>query len=184
MACLQTINDSTFSQFFSSSGFFLVHFFHRPGNNCLFFQSDFFSARLGIALEVGRQKKKLIQCREAFLLLYTKKCAVSEPQKEYLIKKNSQKPKPIKYRRKKRKTFTLFENYTKCRIWILACSTNICSFNNNLSGNTAWPKASGFGNYPMSHLNFGISTKFCPLKRNLSECLVTLFDKLQVLKIT
>ena len=164
MACLQTINDSTFSQFFSSSGFFLVHFFHRPGNNCLFFQSDFFSARLGIALEVGKAKEEThSESREA----KKKNVQFSQPQKEYLMK-NSQKPKPIKYRRKKRKTFTLFENYTNCRIWILACSTNICSFNNNLSGNTAWPKASGFGNYPMSHLNFGISTKFCPLKRNLS----------------
>ena len=40
--------------------------------------------------------------------------------------------------------FTLFENYTKYRIWILAFSTNFCPIKSDLSGNTVWPKASGF----------------------------------------
>ena len=43
--------------------------------------------------------------------------------------------------------FTLFENYSKCRIWyfwILAFSTNFCPIRTVLSGNTVWPQASGF----------------------------------------
>ena len=46
-----------------------------------------------------------------------------------------------------RYTVTLFENYSKCRIWIfliLAFSTNFCRFKTDLSGNTVWPQASGF----------------------------------------
>ena len=39
---------------------------------------------------------------------------------------------------------TLFENYSKCRIWILAFFINFCPIKNDLSGNTVWPKASGF----------------------------------------
>ena len=40
---------------------------------------------------------------------------------------------------------TLFENNSKCRIWILilAFSTNICPIKSDLSGNTVWPQASG-----------------------------------------
>ena len=56
---------------------FLVHFFSIDLEIiAFFFQSDFFSARLGIALEVGRQKKKFIQNREEALLLYAKKIRV------------------------------------------------------------------------------------------------------------
>ena len=98
MACLQTINDSTFSQFFSSSGFFLVHFFHRPGNNCLFFQSDFFSARLGIALEVGKAKEEThSESREA-----KKKCAVFSTSKGIFDEKQS-KTKTHKISKKEKK---------------------------------------------------------------------------------
>ena len=39
---------------------------------------------------------------------------------------------------------TLFENYWKCRFWILAFSTNFCPTKSDLSGNTVWPQASGF----------------------------------------
>ena len=42
---------------------------------------------------------------------------------------------------------TLFENYSKCRIWIfdiLAFSTNFCPIKTDLSGNTVWPQASDF----------------------------------------
>ena len=39
---------------------------------------------------------------------------------------------------------TLFENYSKCLIWILAFSINFCPFKTDLSGNTVWPQASGF----------------------------------------
>ena len=41
-------------------------------------------------------------------------------------------------------SLTLFENYSKCRILILAFSTNFCPIKTDLSGNTVWPKASGF----------------------------------------
>ena len=33
---------------------------------------------------------------------------------------------------------TLFENYSKCCIWILAFSTNFCPIKSDLSGNTIW----------------------------------------------
>ena len=42
---------------------------------------------------------------------------------------------------------TLFENYSKCRIWIFVLwhfSTNFCHIKTDLSGNTVWPQASGF----------------------------------------
>ena len=42
---------------------------------------------------------------------------------------------------------TLFENYSKCRIWIfdiLAFSANFCPIKIDLSGNTVWPQASDF----------------------------------------
>ena len=39
---------------------------------------------------------------------------------------------------------TLFENYSKCRIWILAFSTNFCPIKIDRSGNTVWPQTSGF----------------------------------------
>ena len=41
----------------------------------------------------------------------------------------------------------MFENDSKCRIWIfrlLAFSINFCLINSDLSGNTVWPQASGF----------------------------------------
>ena len=42
---------------------------------------------------------------------------------------------------------TLFENYSKSRIWISEFwrfHTNVCPIKTDLSGNTIWPKASGF----------------------------------------
>ena len=42
---------------------------------------------------------------------------------------------------------TLFENYSKCRIWIfgiLEFFTNFCPIKIDLPGNTVWPQASGF----------------------------------------
>ena len=47
---------------------------------------------------------------------------------------------------KKSNSFTVLENYSKCRIWpflILAFSTNFCPIEIDLSGNTVWPQASG-----------------------------------------
>ena len=38
----------------------------------------------------------------------------------------------------------LFKNYSKCRIWILAFSTNFSPIKTDLSGNTVSPQASGF----------------------------------------
>ena len=35
-----------------------------------------------------------------------------------------------------------FENYLKCRFWILAFFTNFCPFKNDLSSNTVWPSFS------------------------------------------
>ena len=40
--------------------------------------------------------------------------------------------------------FTLLENYSKCRIWILAFFINSCPIKTDLSGNNVWPQASGF----------------------------------------
>ena len=37
-------------------------------------------------------------------------------------------------------SYTLFENYWKCPIWILAFSTNFCPIKTDLSGNTVWPQ--------------------------------------------
>ena len=42
------------------------------------------------------------------------------------------------------KSSTVFENSSKCSIWILAFSTNFCPIKTDLSGNTVWPQASGF----------------------------------------
>ena len=39
---------------------------------------------------------------------------------------------------------TVFENYSKCRISILAFSNMFCPIKTDLSGKTVWPQASGF----------------------------------------
>ena len=39
---------------------------------------------------------------------------------------------------------TVFQNHRKCRIWILAFSTNFCPIKTDLSGKNSWPQASGF----------------------------------------
>ena len=71
----------------------------------------------------------------------------------YLQKKvNAQK---IQYRYEFRHTFTLFENYSKCIIWILAFSTNFCPIKTDMSGNTIWPQASVFQKLAKSTI-FGI----------------------------
>ena len=46
-------------------------------------------------------------------------------------------------------TSTLFENYSKCRIWIFF--TNFCPFKTDLSGNTVWPQMRYFlfWNFPL-----------------------------------
>ena len=49
---------------------------------------------------------------------------------------------------------TLFENYSKCRIWIFefwAFSTNFCPIKSHLSGNTVWPQASIFQKLAKMH---------------------------------
>ena len=104
MACLHTINDSTFSQFSFLS--FFGPLFSIDLEIIAFFQSDFFSARLGIALELWKEGKRRNSFRtEKLLLPYSyipKNCAVSEPQKEYLIKKQSNIKKA-----KKKKVLTI-----------------------------------------------------------------------------
>ena len=98
MACLQTINDSTFSQFFSSSGFFWSIFSIDLEIIAFFFQSDFFSARLGIALEVGKAKEEThSESREA-----KKKCAVFSTSKGIFDEKQS-KTKTHKISKKEKK---------------------------------------------------------------------------------
>ena len=55
---------------------------------------------------------------------------------------------------------TLFENFSKCRIWILAFSTNFCPIKSDLSGNTVWPQASDFQKlctYVYLNWNFGFT---------------------------
>ena len=62
---------------------------------------------------------------------------------------------------------TLFENYSKCRIWIfgiLAFSTNFCPIKIDLSGNTVWPQASGFQKLAKIDHFLAFLINFCPLK--------------------
>ena len=54
---------------------------------------------------------------------------------------------------------TMFENDSKCRIWIfrlLEFSINFCHIKSNLSSNTVWPQ---------KWTIFGFLMNFCPLKR-------------------
>ena len=60
---------------------------------------------------------------------------------EYL---NSKLKRRLKNRLRYFYRYTLFENYSKCRILILAFSTNFCPIKNDLSGNTVWPQTSDF----------------------------------------
>ena len=48
-------------------------------------------------------------------------------------------------------TGTVFENHPKCRIWILAFSTNVWPIETDLSGKTVWPQASGFQKLAKMH---------------------------------
>ena len=74
---------------------------------------------------------------------------------------------------------TLFENCSKCRIWILAFSTNFCPIKTDLSGNTVWPQASGFQKLAkMDHFwHFKLTFVHSKCKRSSlrSQCLMRLF---------
>ena len=74
---------------------------------------------------------------------------------------------------------TLFENYSKCRIWILAFSTNFCPIKDDLSGNTVWPQASVFLKTRQNGPFSAFLINFCPLKCKrsslLSQCWMRLF---------
>ena len=49
--------------------------------------------------------------------------------------------------------------------WILAFSTNFCPIRTSLSGNTVWPKASGFQKLAKIDQNWPFLIKLCPRKR-------------------
>ena len=49
--------------------------------------------------------------------------------------------------------------------WILAFSTNFCPIRTSLSGNTVWPKASGFQKLAKIDQNWPFLINFCPRKR-------------------
>ena len=72
------------------------------------------------------------------------------PQDGSFALENTQPSNTLKNTRAKRATlnyrskFILFENYSKCRIWILTFSTNFCLIKSDLSGNTVWPQVSGY----------------------------------------
>ena len=74
---------------------------------------------------------------------------------------------------------TLFENYSKRHIWILAFSTTFCPIKTNPSGNTVWPQASGFQNSPKLTI-FGTSNELfvhakCKRSSLRSQCWMRLF---------
>ena len=75
--------------------------------------------------------------------------------------------------------FTLFENYSKCRIWILAFSTNFCPIKVDLSGNTVWPQASVFQNLAKMdhfwHFQWTFVHSKCKRSSLLSQCWMRLF---------
>ena len=59
---------------------------------------------------------------------------------------------------------TVFENYSKCRIWILAFSTDFGPIKNDLYGNTVWPQASGFQKLAKMDFFLAFLINFCLLK--------------------
>ena len=59
---------------------------------------------------------------------------------------------------------TLFENYSKCRILILALPTNFCPIKSDLSGNTVWPQDLGFQKLAKMDHFLAFLINFCPLK--------------------
>ena len=52
----------------------------------------------------------------------------------------------------------------KWRFWILAFSTNFCPIKTDLSGNSVWPKASGFQKFAKMDHFLAFLINFCPLK--------------------
>ena len=75
---------------------------------------------------------------------------------------------------------TLFENYSKCLIWILAFSTKFCPIKTDLSGNTVWPQASAFQKLAKMDQFWHFFINFClhsKCKRNWlrSQCWMRLF---------
>ena len=60
--------------------------------------------------------------------------------------------------------FTLLENYSKCRIWILAFFINFWPIKTDLSGNTVSPQASGFKKTRQNGPFSAFLINFCPLK--------------------
>ena len=73
----------------------------------------------------------------------------------------------------------MFENYSKCRIWIfdiLAFSTIFCPSKVDLSGNTVWPQASGFEKLAKmdSFWHFWLTFVHSKCKRS-SQCWMRLF---------
>ena len=85
-------------------------------------------------------------------------------------------------------TYTLFENYSKCRISIfrfLAFSTSFCPFKSDMSGNTVLPKASGCQNsLAMLNATFGTIFKHCDILRYLSRKLDFKEDEFRILNKT
>ena len=74
---------------------------------------------------------------------------------------------------------TLFKNYSKCRICILACSTNFCPIKSDLSGNIAWPQASGFQKLAIMdhfwHFKWTFVHSKCKRISLRSQCCIILF---------
>ena len=67
-------------------------------------------------------------------------------------------------------SYTLFENYSKCRtrlksFWILTFSTIFCPIKIDLSGNTVWPQDSGFQKLAKMEPFLAFLINFCPLNK-------------------
>ena len=60
--------------------------------------------------------------------------------------------------------YTLFENYSKCPIWIFELSTNFCPIKIDMSGITVWLQASGFQKLAKLEHFLAFLINFCPLK--------------------
>ena len=87
----------------------------------------------------------------SFLLLYSLIFSVKRPLAVLLVIKHSAVKAATHFQLYDEEdtttSTTVFENYSKCRIWIfwiLAFFTNFCPIKTDLSGNTVWPQASGF----------------------------------------
>ena len=65
--------------------------------------------------------------------------------------------------------YTLFENYSKCRLWILAFSTNFFLIKTDLSGTLFDRKLQFFKNSPKWTIFLAFLINFCPLKVNVAR---------------